>query len=61
MILCSCNVLRDADIDRAISDGAPCPDAVYAACGGHAQCGRCRSEIEDRIADAAACFRMAAE
>ena len=61
MIICQCNVLCGALIDKAIRHGAATPEAVHAACGTDQCCGMCRPEIQDRIEDAQALYAIAAE
>jgi bacterioferritin-associated ferredoxin len=45
MIVCLCNALSTAHVDRAIADGARRPREVYAACQCRAQCGSCLRQI----------------
>jgi bacterioferritin-associated ferredoxin len=48
MIVCSCNVLSDAQIKSAIARGARPPrmSSVYAVLGCAAKCGRCTHTIK---------------
>ncbi len=48
MIVCSCNVLSDAEVRSAITSAAPRPRMgyVYASLGCAAQCGRCAQTIK---------------
>ncbi len=41
MFVCSCNMLTDQDVKRAVDDGATRPREIYAAQGCRAQCGNC--------------------
>jgi bacterioferritin-associated ferredoxin len=43
--ICLCNGLTDTQIAAAVAAGADRPKAVYAACGGRAQCGGCTRTI----------------
>jgi bacterioferritin-associated ferredoxin len=46
MIICSCNVLSDHDVRRAVNTGAPRTTGdVYGCLGCSAQCGRCAYSI----------------
>ena len=46
MIVCSCNVLTDHEVRRAINASAPHTTAeVYGCLGCSAQCGRCARTI----------------
>jgi bacterioferritin-associated ferredoxin len=49
MFVCTCNGVRERDVDAAIDGGARKPKAVHAACGVSPQCCRCLPEIADRI------------
>jgi bacterioferritin-associated ferredoxin len=53
MMVCSCNVLSDAQIKSAISRGASPPrmSSVYAALGCAAKCGRCAHTIKNILVD----------
>ena len=53
MIVCSCNVLSDAQIKSAITRGARPPrmSGVYAALGCAAKCGRCTHTIKNILED----------
>ncbi len=53
MYVCLCNGLTDSQIEAAVAAGADRPKAVYAACGGHAQCGGCTRSILAAIREAA--------
>ena len=49
MIICSCNVLSDADIRTAVTAAAPQPRTfsdVHACLGCSPQCGRCVRSIK---------------
>ncbi|MBB2205118.1 (2Fe-2S)-binding protein [Gluconacetobacter takamatsuzukensis] len=41
MFVCSCNMLTDQDVERAVDNGATRPREIYAARGCRAQCGNC--------------------
>jgi bacterioferritin-associated ferredoxin len=49
MFFCTCNGVRERDVDAAIRAGARKPKAVHAACGTSPQCCRCLPEIAERI------------
>jgi bacterioferritin-associated ferredoxin len=48
VIVCSCNVLSDAQLQSVIANTAPRPrmSSVYASLGCTAQCGRCAHTIK---------------
>ena len=48
MIICSCNILSDAQVRAVIASEAPRPrmSRVYASLGCTAQCGRCAHTIK---------------
>ena len=48
MIICSCNILSDAQVRSVITSKAPRPrmSHVYASLGCAAQCGRCAHTIK---------------
>lgn len=51
MIICSCNVLSDAQIRSAITSAIPRPrmSGIYASAGCAAKCGRCAHTIKSMI------------
>lgn len=49
MYVCTCNGVREREVDAAIAAGARKPKAVHAACGVSPQCCRCLPEIAERI------------
>ena len=53
MIVCSCNVLSDAQVRSAITSAAPRPrmSYVYASLGCAAECGRCAHTIKIILED----------
>ncbi len=53
MIVCSCNVISDAEIRSAVKTNAPrsCGE-VYGCLGCSAQCGRCARTIKKIMNDA---------
>jgi len=51
MIVCSCNLIREADIRKAARTGAPCPRAAYASLGFEPECGGCLDHAEVIIKD----------
>lgn len=59
MIVCSCNVLSDTQVRRAVNTAAPrSPGQVYGCLGCSAQCGRCARTIRkimDEAVTGAAC------
>ena len=54
MYVCLCNALTDADIERAMSEGAEAAREIYAASGGRARCGSCVRHIQTRLREATA-------
>jgi bacterioferritin-associated ferredoxin len=57
MIVCSCNVLTDQDVRKALADaGTPrTTGQVYGCLGCSAQCGRCARTIRGIMDEAIAC------
>lgn len=51
MIVCSCNLIREADIRRAARCGAACPRTAYAKLGFEPECCGCLDHAEDIIRD----------
>ena len=51
MILCSCNAIREDEVRAAARRGCPCPDSAYRSLGCEFQCGSCRDEAEDIVAN----------
>jgi bacterioferritin-associated ferredoxin len=53
MIVCSCNVLSDAQVKSAVASGAPRPrmSSIYASLGCAAKCGRCTRTIKTILED----------
>ena len=49
MIVCSCNVIRAADIRAAVRRGAHDATSAYRAVGCEFQCGGCRDLAEDIV------------
>jgi bacterioferritin-associated ferredoxin len=51
MIICSCNILSDAQVRAVIASEAPHPrmSRVYASLGCAAQCGRCAHTIKGML------------
>jgi len=54
LYVCLCNALTDADIERAMSEGAEAAREIYAASGGRARCGSCVRHIQTRLREATA-------
>jgi len=53
MIVCSCNVLSDAQVRSAVTDAAPrSAGQVYGCLGCSPQCGRCLATIRRIMDDA---------
>jgi bacterioferritin-associated ferredoxin len=52
MYVCVCFAVTDATIDAVIAGGAGTIDAVTRACRAGGDCGACRGEIADRLAEA---------
>ena len=57
MIVCSCNVLSDAQVKSAIAGRAPRPrmSSIYASLGCAAKCGRCTHTIKSILDDIRQC------
>lgn len=57
MIICSCNVLRDKDLQTLARNGVSCEREAYARLGCKPECGRClrhaRHLIKSEIAEQA--------
>lgn len=54
MIVCSCNLIRAADIRAAVCRGARDADSAYRAVGCEFECGGCRDLAEDIVDEALA-------
>lgn len=50
MILCSCFVVTETDIEAEISAGARTEDQIGEACGAGTDCGDCLDSIGDMLA-----------
>lgn len=65
MIVCICRRLNENKVREAVEAGASCPNGVMAHHGTRFNCGQCREEMTDVIADAHetgdAAFTIAAE
>ena len=59
MIVCSCNVIRAAQIRDAARRGADDFETAYAALGCRVQCGGCEDHAEALIASERSCQRLA--
>ena len=57
MILCSCFVITETDIEAEISAGACTEDQIGEACGAGTDCGDCRDSIRDMLARSNPDFR----
>ena len=57
VIVCSCNVLSDAQIEAAIASASRRPgmSGIYVALGCRAKCGRCTSTIKSICDNARIC------
>ena len=51
MIVCHCRVVRDRDIDAAITDGARTPAAVCRTTGAGQDCGSCIFTVKARVCE----------
>lgn len=51
MIVCSCNVIREADIRKAARAGHKDPTCAYASMGFTPQCGGCLDFARDLLTD----------
>ena len=49
MIVCSCNVIREAEIREAARKGSRPPEAAYATMGCDPQCGCCLDYAQEII------------
>ena len=59
MIVCSCNVIRAAEIREAARQGAEEFEEAYAALGCRVQCGGCEDHAQAIITAERACQRLA--
>ena len=59
MIVCSCNVIRAAEIREAARQGAGDVEEAYVALGCRVQCGGCEDHAEALIRAEHACQRLA--
>ena len=59
MIVCSCNVIRAAEIRDAVREGAETFEQAYAALGCRVQCGGCEDHAEAIILAERSCQRLA--
>ena len=57
MIVCSCNVLSDAQVKSAFGGGAAQPrmSSIYTSLGCTAKCGRCTHTIKSILDDVRQC------
>jgi len=62
VIVCSCNILSDAQVRSAIASASPRPrmSSVYASLGGRAKCGRCAHTIKIMLEEIAGFFPLLA-
>ena len=51
MIICSCNVIRAADIRAAAARGCTDAEAAYRSMGCEFECGGCRELAEEIVAE----------
>ncbi len=49
MIVCSCNVLRDADLRQAWTPQVESVEQLYACLGCKPQCGKCLEYVEAEL------------
>lgn len=54
MIVCSCNVIRDADIRAAAHRGCKTAECAYRSMGCEFECGGCRDLAEEIVEEALA-------
>jgi bacterioferritin-associated ferredoxin len=59
MIVCSCNVIRAAEIREAARKGAEDFEEVYAALGCRVQCGGCEDHAQAIVRSERACQCLA--
>lgn len=59
MIVCSCNVIRAAELREAVRQGADNFEQAYEALGCRVQCGGCEDHAEALITAERACQRLA--
>jgi len=57
MIVCSCNVIREAEIREASRKGSRTPEAAYATMGCEPQCGCCLDYAQEIIDEERAATR----
>lgn len=50
MYICICNALNEKKVDDAIANGADRPGRVYEHHGCKVRCGKCVSEVAERLA-----------
>jgi bacterioferritin-associated ferredoxin len=60
MIVCSCNVLSDAQVKSAVASAAPRPrmSSIYALLGCAAKCGRCTRNIKTILEEIGHCVAI---
>jgi bacterioferritin-associated ferredoxin len=60
MIVCSCNVLSDAQVKSAVASGAPRPrmSSIYASLGCAAKCGRGTRTIKTILENVGHCVAI---
>lgn len=51
MYVCICNAIKEQTAREAIRKGASDPDAIYHACGGEQECGKCEPRLLDLLAE----------
>ena len=51
MYVCICNAINDKSVRAAIERGARTPDDIMLACDARFQCGACRPEMEEMLAE----------
>jgi len=55
MYVCICRAVTDRDVAKAIDAGAETVQEVTRACRAGGDCGACRGQIEEMIAERAPC------
>jgi bacterioferritin-associated ferredoxin len=61
MIICSCIVVSDREVDQAIASGARTASEVSSRCGAGQDCGSCLSWISARCAAVHSCAKRGIE
>ncbi|MBL4620369.1 MAG: (2Fe-2S)-binding protein [Marinicaulis sp.] len=52
MYICICNALREKEIEAAAGDDARTVTEVFRRCGARPRCGKCLTDVAQKIEDA---------